>query len=108
MKRQLTDDELWELREQITLCSLFTKDFENDFGIDAHKVQDYFDAFADTIHEAMEEDGLDDSEYFNNLSEYDTKEFLLYFDRWLVSDELKLYIEEGDEEDERGYRDEDD
>lgn len=41
----LKDEYLWELRQQITLGSLFISDYENNLGISAKKVCDFFTGF---------------------------------------------------------------
>lgn len=61
----LKDEFLWPLRQQIVLDSVFTSDFENNFGIEAKKVQDFFDAYSSFISRLAKEDGIyEDAEKF--------------------------------------------
>lgn len=63
---------LWKLRQEICLGSLFIRDYENTFGIDAHVVCDFFDGFCDYIWELAKEDGL--TEFVDG--KYDNKDEL--------------------------------
>ena len=51
----LTKDELWSLRQQITLNSHYFADYENKFGFDSHSVCAFFDGYYDYIWELAEE-----------------------------------------------------
>lgn len=59
--RPLTKEEIGKLRKEIVLNSLYTKDYENSFGIDPHKVQDFFDSFVEYIWQDVIE-GFEDDE----------------------------------------------
>lgn len=55
----LKDEYLWPLRSQIILGSIFVSDYENNFGIKAEKVCDFFTSFWDSYcEERAKEDGL--------------------------------------------------
>lgn len=41
----MTKQELQQLRNEITLNSLYTSDYENSFNIDPRQVQDFFDSY---------------------------------------------------------------
>ena len=48
----MTKQELQQLRNEITLNSLYTSDYDNSFNIDPQQVQDFFDgylAYCETI-----------------------------------------------------------
>lgn len=79
MKRLLTRDELWSLRQEIPIGSLYLADYENSFGIDKHEVSAFFDGYIDFLDELMQEDGVGDKDYWNSLTNYDNAENL---DRW--------------------------
>ncbi len=49
--KMLTKDELKKLRSEIRLNSLYTKDYENSFGIDPKDVQMFFDGYLDDLEE---------------------------------------------------------
>ena len=57
----MTKQELQQLRNEITLNSLYTSDYDNSFNIDARQVQDFFDSWLEYCY-------LDNEEY---LSEFD-------------------------------------
>lgn len=73
----LTKTQLKRLREDIALCSLYENDFKNRYDIDPKQVSMFFDGYAEYIGELMKEDGIDDAEFFDHLSEYDTIDNLL-------------------------------
>ena len=73
----LKDEIIIDLRKQIYLNSLFFSDYENSYGIDSHQVCNFFDGFIDYISELMDEDGMSDEDFFNNLDKYDTIDNLL-------------------------------
>lgn len=73
----LKDEIIIDLRKQIYLNSLFFSDYENSYGIDSHQVCNFFDGFIDYISELMDEDGMSDEDFFNNLDKYDTTDNLL-------------------------------
>lgn len=53
----LTKDELWNLRQQIVLNSIFTKDYNNDMGIDPQECYTFFDGYVEYLNELAEGDG---------------------------------------------------
>lgn len=52
--KDLTDRQICKLRDEIVLGSLYVRDYENSFGIDAHEVCDFFDGFLDWAEEEYE------------------------------------------------------
>ena len=61
----MTKQELQQLRNEITLNSLYTSDYNNSFNIDPRQVQDFFDSWLECCY-------LDDEEY---LSEFDNNQY---------------------------------
>ena len=53
----LTKEELWDLRKEIVLNSLFTSDYENTHHILPKNVQDFFDGYIEYLYELAEENG---------------------------------------------------
>ena len=47
----LNQDELWKLRSEIVLNSLFVSDFRNSFGFDANSMCDFFDGYYDYLYD---------------------------------------------------------
>lgn len=74
----MTQEQLWGLRGQISLCSLFYSDYSNTYGIDCHVVCDFFDGYAEYLSELMNDDeqGRGDNHFFEHLDQYDTSENL--------------------------------
>lgn len=60
MRKQFTDlnkDDLWELRKEIVLNSLFISDYKNTFGFSANSMCSFFDGYMDYLEELAKEDG---------------------------------------------------
>ena len=56
----LTKNQLWALRQEIVLNSLYVADYQNSFGYTAKSVCDFFDGYMDYLDElATEEHGRD-------------------------------------------------
>jgi hypothetical protein len=53
----LTKHDLWTLRQQIVLGSLYTADYRNDLGYDEHKVCDFFDGYVSFLQDLADEYG---------------------------------------------------
>ena len=49
MRKDLTKEELWNLRKEIVLNSLYYKDYKNSFNIDEHTCCDFFDGYYEFI-----------------------------------------------------------
>lgn len=67
----LTKEQLWKLRQEIVLGSLYTHDYDNSFGIDPSAVCNFFDSF-------IEDAQTDDYGNSNNrkVEDYDNAEEL--------------------------------
>lgn len=68
---ELGDIQIIRLRKDITLGSVFIRDYENRYGLDPHAVCAFFDGFEDCIEELMLEDGYTDADYLDKRPEYD-------------------------------------
>lgn len=68
--------QLWRLRQDIVLCSLFYSDYKNRYEIDTRAVCDFFDGYADYLQELMEEEHGENFDFYELLPEYDNKENL--------------------------------
>ena len=51
----LTDKELWQLRNEIVLNSCMVADYENSFGFDANSMSNFFDGYVDYLFELASE-----------------------------------------------------
>ncbi len=74
----MTSEQLWALRKEIVLNSLYYADYVNTFGIDCHAVCDFFDSYLSYLEELMEENSkaYRDEKFFTLLPEYDTPDNL--------------------------------
>lgn len=98
MKRAITIDEVLELRKQVVLCSLYYADYRNNIGVEEHECCDFFDGYAEYLGELMEEDGINDNEYFDHVGLYDNDANLI---AWFnCFDNCPLFVEEEEEEEE--------
>lgn len=82
LNKAWTQEELWNLRQQIPLCSLFVKDYINTFHVDPECVYAFFDSYADYLETEMEEceDSYKDKQFHELFLKYDTPEAL--YDWW--------------------------
>ena len=96
----MSEENLWKLRQEIPLGSLFIADYRNSFNIDPRKVCDFFDGFQEFVEEKMREDhpGFDDKDFWELLPDYDTPEQLLDWYYCFEEDPLPLAKTENDEE----------
>jgi len=80
----MSEKDLWKLRQEIVLNSLFTNDYENSFGIDARKVQDFMDGYFEELccllQEEIGEEKVNElvkkNKYYEEVFKLDTKENL--------------------------------
>lgn len=87
-------NELWALRQQITLGSLYYKDYRNKLGVEAHICCDFFDGYLDHLWDLMEEAGVsDDQTLWDHLSDYDTSENLWDWYGCFAEDPLPITME---------------
>lgn len=101
MKRfeDLTKEELWKLRNEVSLGSIYISDYRNSFGFKANSMCDFFESFMSYIQGEMEEDGKEDpgNRFFDYLDEYDTPDFLW---RWYNCYDSFDWVEYEEEEEE--------
>lgn len=76
MKREFSEKDLWDLRNQVTLNSLFTSDYENRLGLDPNAVQDFFDGYLEELDYIAEQDGEKNLDLEELLDRYDNPENL--------------------------------
>ena len=79
MRIQFSDlkkEQLWELRQQIVLNSLFTDDYKNSFGFAPKSVQGFFDGYVEYLEELAKEDGNKTDDVFALFAQYDNADNL--------------------------------
>ena len=91
----MTEQQLSQLRSEISLGSLYVHDYENSFGIDPNKVGDFFDTYIEMICDYYAEskgyDSFEDMRYECELTPdqidliYNSKEF------WSFDNDETLY-----------------
>ena len=96
----MSEENLWKLRQEIKLGSLFISDYRNSFGIEPRKVCDFFDGFLEFVGEAMPENypDYDDADFWELLPDYDQPEWLL--DWYYCFEEDPLPVPETEDEEE--------
>lgn len=83
MKRKTIKDlgprQIWKLRKQIVVNSLYLIDYENSYGVDPLEVSEFFDGWLDFLVEDMKEDHSDyeDDMFWDLFPKYDTPKKLL-------------------------------
>lgn len=96
----MSEENLWKLRQEIKLGSLFVSDYRNSFGIEPHKVCDFFEGFLKFVGEMMQGDcsSYDDAAFWELLPDYDQPEWLL--DWYYCFEEDPLPVPETEDEEE--------
>jgi len=80
--KDLTREQLLELRKQVVLNSLYISDYENSFGIDPNKVCLFFDSYMEYLNELLDESGYEykANNYFDEIFKLDNDDNLIdYF-----------------------------
>lgn len=84
----LTKDQLWSLRQQVVVNSIYVEDYSNDFGYSPSDMYAFFDGYYDYLCELGEELGcthdeimqLDDAEnlysWYNCYDNFDWVEYV--------------------------------
>ena len=73
---EFNSKELWALRKQIVVNSVFLADYENQYGIDTVSLCNFFDGYYSFIWELAEEDHGKNLEHSFVIDNYDTEENL--------------------------------
>jgi len=74
----LSTDQLWELRKEIVLNSIFVADYRNSFGISPHSACDLFDGYVEFLNSLAEDSGVPDWTTLDSPEHL--QEWLLCFD----------------------------
>lgn len=102
MKRfeDFTQQDLWNLREEIVLNSLYLSDYGNTFDLDVRCVSDFFDGYVEYLAEMIEErDGIPNRDIsMEDILEEDNPDNLLAW--YECSDDYSWMVYYGDENDE--------
>lgn len=69
---ELTQTELWGIRKQIVLNSIYIADYDTKEGYNPHDLYYFFDGYIEYLYELMDEDGVTE----DNLSRYDNSDNL--------------------------------
>ena len=92
--KELTLEELSQLRKEINLNSIFIYDYTNSFGFNPWDICSFFDGYVSFLNELAREDGFEGTDYY--LTKYDTEENL--YSWFLCYDDLSWVRFEEDEE----------
>ena len=91
--KELTLEELSQLRKEIILNSILIYDYTNSFGFNSWDICSFFDGYVSYLNELAREDGYEGIDY---LTKYDTEENL--YSWFLCYDDLSWVRFEEDEE----------
>lgn len=69
-------EDLWALRKEIVLNSLFIADYQNSFGIKANSVCEFFDSFMSYAQGEEREDGFEGESIEEFFERYDNADLL--------------------------------
>lgn len=71
--KDLGPRQLWKLRKDIHLGSIFLDDYKNRYGIDPKEVYDFFDGWIDDIYDQMKEEHPgEEIDFWGLIDKYDT------------------------------------
>ena len=77
---QWSKEDLWKLRQEIVLDSLFTREYENSFGVIPRRCQDFFDGYSEELEYILETDetlpDYNDAQFYDYLDSVDTPDNL--------------------------------
>lgn len=96
---ELNKDELWDLRQSVTLGSLYDSDYENTLGLDPVIVQAFFDGYMDFLEMKMKDDGYSDADFWDVLDEYDNSDNLYDYYQYNNEDAFPTKVKESQEAD---------
>ena len=74
--RVFTKEELWQLRNQIVLNSLYTEHYSNTFGIPEDVCFNFFEGYIEEVCLKAEDDNFESEDIIDVFNEYDTPENL--------------------------------
>lgn len=103
--QDLNANQLWELRQQIVLNSVYVKDYENEFEFDPYSICNFFDDYIEYILDIAAEDGNGNLDMYEILKHYDNPDNLFDYYCGLTPECLCSiqYTPEWDSEDEEEY-----
>lgn len=84
--KDLGPRQLWKLRQEVIVNSIFISDYNNSFGIDPDEVCDFFASWLDDIEDQLKEEikGYCSDNFFNYFPKYDNykclKKYALSFE----------------------------
>lgn len=90
---EMTKENLWNLRTEITLGSLYTSDYENSFQILPIIVQNFFDGYIEYLWELAEENDKKDIDFEDLVKIYDNANNLESWYCCFDEDPLPTYVE---------------
>ena len=101
--QDLNKDQLWDLRTQIVLNSIFISDYEHTFEFDPDDICGFFDGYLEYIYELTGDDSRD---VLDVIREFDTPDSLFEYYWGLDSEYLCSinYTPEWDSEDDLEYQ----
>ena len=76
---KLNKEQLWELRQEIVLNSMFLDDYQNSFGVDKNECFAFFDGYVEELVDKAREDNVNTDNIFDIFELYDNAENLFNY-----------------------------
>lgn len=86
--KELTKEQLWKLRNEICLNSMFYSDYENSFNFNKYDISDFFDSYIEYLESLIPEEDKETTPYLELDNEDNLWDFfnsLEYID-WVRND----------------------
>ena len=100
MKRleDYTIDELWDLRNQIVVNSVFLHDYENNNGIDEQSLYEFFNGYHDYMWELANEN-IENPTFDSVFNQFDNKDVLYEWFYCYDNFDWVVYVDDNDDDD---------
>lgn len=74
--KDLGKTQLWRLRHDIVLNSLYLNDYDNRYDIPAKDVYEFMDGYLEELYYLAEQDNFESDDVFDVIDKYDNKDNL--------------------------------
>ena len=66
-------EQLWKLRQECNVGSIYILDYTNSFGVDERDLQYFFDGYLENLEELMEQEipNFKDKDFWKVIKDYD-------------------------------------
>lgn len=92
---ELNKEELWKLRQEIILNSIYISDYKNSFGFNNTDICNFFEGYVEYLYELAQEDNFEHQHPFEVFDKYDNEDNLCNYH---MSVEYSVPLKEEDDE----------